>query len=123
MGQPDPFALFQKRPRWRAEMKKAAGLVLVFVSLLLFTPAIYVLTEFLLRAHPQSDLQGSILAFLPPIAVAIASMYAIHRGFEPTKMRAFGTLLFYAASVVFSLLLAGSGIVIAYGVQVALFGE
>lgn len=104
-------------------MKKIALLGMCLVGLLLLTPFCYVVASLLAGDRPLTRAGGTIVAFLPPIGVAIASMYTIHRALYAEKFGRAGKTVFHLLNLVASLLLAAFGVFIAFGVQVALFGE
>jgi hypothetical protein len=104
-------------------MNKIAFLGMRLVGLLLLTPLCYVVASVLAGDRPLTRAGGTIVAFLPPVVVAIASMYTIYHALYAEKFGRAGKTVFHLLNLVASLLLAAFGALIAFGVQVALFGE
>lgn len=103
-------------------MKKIAVLGLRLVALLLLMVSSYIAMH-LLTPIELPGAVGAIFVVLPPIAVAVASMYAIRREFNVEQFGPVGKPLFYSLCLVVSLLLAAVGVFIAFAVIVELFGE
>jgi hypothetical protein len=103
-------------------MNKIALLGLRLVALLLLTPLIYFLSSVLAGGRAMTEAVGTIVAFLPPIVTAIASMYAIHRTLLAERFSWTGRVAFHVLNVAASLLLAVGGFLIAFVVQYAVFG-
>lgn len=103
-------------------MNKIALLGLRLVALLLLTPLIYFLSTVLSgdRAMPEV---GPVVAFLPPIVTAAASMYVIHRTPFAERFNRAARIAFHLLNAAASMLLAVGGFLIALVVQYSIFGE
>lgn len=103
-------------------MNKIALLGLRLVALLLFTPLIYFLSSVLAGGRAMPEV-GPMVAFLPPVVTALASMYAIHRTLFAERFSRTGRIAFHVLNVAASLLLTVGGFLIAFVVQYSVFGE
>jgi hypothetical protein len=104
-------------------MNKIALLGLRLVALLLLTPLCYFLSSVLTGDRAMTTAGGTIVAFLPPVVTVIASMYAIQRALFAERFGRTGRVVFHVLNVTTSLLLAVGGFLIAFVVQIGVFGE
>ena len=103
-------------------MKKIALLGLRLAALLLLTPLSYFLSSTLAGRHAMPE-AGPIVAFLPPIVTAVASMYVIHHALFAERFSRAGRIAFHLLNVAASMLLTVGGFLIAFVVQYSVFGE
>lgn len=103
-------------------MNKFARLALCLTALLLLTPVCYVVATVVAGDRAWSREGGVVIAFLPLMVVAIASMYAIHRALYSQTYSRPGRIAFHVLSAGASLLLVIGSALIALVVQIHLFG-
>ena len=103
-------------------MNKFARLGLRLAALLLAPPLIYVLASVVSGDRAWSREGGIVIAFLPLLVVAIASMYAIHNALYSDAYSRPWRVAFHVLNAGASLLLVIGSALIAVVVQIKLFG-
>ena len=103
-------------------MNKFARLGFRLAALLVVTPLVYVVATVVSGDRAWSREGGILIAFLPLLAVAIGSMYAIHDALYSDTYSRSGRIAFHVLNVGASLLLVIGGALIAFVVQIQLVG-